>query len=295
LAAIAKDSGYAPPYAGLAFISAFEGDEARARELANKALALDPKDADAHMTVGLIRQFFDWDWVGTERAYREALALNPGLVEAHHELSELHMRQRRFDEALREAQHSVELAPMSARFLNAVGEVYAFSGRLDDALAIANRVLERDSAFSGGYFIEGVAYEHAGRLEDAEKVHEKCLRVAPGCDALGRLGFIYAATGRRAQAMRVRDTLVARFRDAKRSTERSGLAMDIAGVHVGLGERAEALAWLERGVEFHAWMLYLGIDPIFRPLYGEPRFQAVLRKIGLDSASNASRANAQGR
>jgi TolB-like protein/Flp pilus assembly protein TadD len=287
--AIAKDSAYAPPYAGLAFISAFEGDEARARELVSKALALDPNDADAHLTLGVIRQFFDWDWVGAERAFREALTHNPGFAEAIHELSELHMRQRRFDEALREAQHSVELAPMSARFLNAVGEVYAFSGRLEDALAIAKRVLEKDSTFSGGYFIQAAGYEVAGRLEDAEKTHEKCRRVAPGCDVLARLGYIYAATGRRAQAMRVRDTLMAKLQDAKRATERSSLAMDIAGVHVGLGERTEALAWLERAVGFHNWMLYLAIDPIYRPLYGEPRFQAVLRKIGLDSASNASR------
>jgi TolB-like protein/tetratricopeptide (TPR) repeat protein len=277
--AIAKDSGYAPAYAGLAFINAFAGDRARARALAERAVALDPKLAEAHMVQGLIRQFFDWDWVGSERAYREAIALNPGFAEAHHELSMLLMRRKQFDEALREAQAAVYLAPTSVRFLNGVGEVNAYGGRVEAALATADRILASDSTFSGAYYIQGIALKHAGRLDDAEKAWRNCIRVASkGCDlARAELGYVYAATGRRAQAIQVLDTLRAAFRDTK-DVQR---AFDIAEVYAGLGERAEALTWLERAVDAHALMLYLGIEPAFRSLHNEPRFQALLKTTGL--------------
>ncbi len=283
--AIAKDSAYAPAYAGLAFINAFTGDPDRARALAKRSLALDPKLAEAHMVHGLIRQFYDWDWAGTESAYREAIALNPGYAEAHHELSMLLMRQKRFDEALREAQLALYLAPTSARFLNGVGEVDAYSGRLNEALAIADRILSLDSTFSGGFYIKGIAFEQMGRLADAEKAWRTCLRVAPkGCDfAQAKLGYIYAATGRRAEAMRVLDTLKARLRNAEGRAATSSVALDLATVYVGLGDRSEALNWVERAVEGHVLLLYLGIEPAFRQLANEPRFQALLKKIGLPS------------
>jgi tetratricopeptide (TPR) repeat protein len=234
---------YAPAYAGLAFIRAFTDDQVTARAYADKALALDPALAEAHMVHGLIQQFFDWDWAGTESDYREAIELNPGYAEAHHELSMLLMRQKRFDEALREAQLSLYLAPTSTRFLNGVGEVNAYSGRVNDALAIADRILGADSTFSGGFYIRGIAYEQTGRLADAEKAWRDCLRVAPkGCDyANAKLGYVYAVTGRRAQALRVLDTLKAQL------------------------------------------LLYMGIEPTFLPLHNEPRFQALLKKIGLPS------------
>jgi hypothetical protein len=60
-----------------------------------------------------------------------------------------------------------------------------------------------------------------------------------------------------------------------------GLALGLAQIHVGLGERERALEWLERGADAGAYMLYLGVDPTFRPLYGEPRFQALLKRLGL--------------
>jgi TolB-like protein/Flp pilus assembly protein TadD len=285
--AIAKDSGYAPAYAGLAFIHAFTGDQTQARAFARKALALDPKLAEAHMVDGVIRQFFDWDWTGTERAYREALALNPGYAEAHHELSMLFMRQKRFDEAVHEAQLALYLAPTSLRFLNGVGEVAAYGGRPSDALAIADRILASDSAaFSGGFYIKGIAFERMGRLADAEKAWRSCLRVAPkGCDfARANLGYIYAATGRRTHAIQVLDTLKGQLRKATDRSATSSIALDIATVYAGLGNKAEALDWLERGVEGHALLLYLGIEPAFQSLANEPRFQALLKRIGLPTS-----------
>ena len=157
-----QDSTYAPAYAGLALVYAVTGD-ARARQFADKALALDPTLAEAHLTLGMVRHFTDWDWAGSEVAFREAIRLSPGYAEAHHELSMLLMRQQRFDEALREAQLAVYLAPMSSRFEIGAAEVYLFSGRYDEALEGADKALAVDSINTGSYLTRAYATGKHGR------------------------------------------------------------------------------------------------------------------------------------
>ena len=85
--------------------------------------------------------------------------------------------------------------------------------------------------------------------------------------------------------MRVRDTLKEKLRNSEGRAATSSVALDLATVYVGLGDRSEALNWVERAVEEHALLLYLGIEPTFRQLANEPRFQAVLKKIGLAASS----------
>lgn len=284
--AIAADSGYAPAYAGLALIHAFGVlgvDEARARWYADRSVRLDPQLADAHVAVGTIRQNFEWDWDGSEQAFLEAIRLNPGHAEAHHELSMLLMRRKRFDEALSEAQRALYLAPTSTRFENGVGEVYVFSGQYDKALGTAGKLLATDTSFTGAYYVRGLAYEQLGKLEEAVDAWQECLRLAPlGCAfARVRLAYIDAMEGRRAEALRVVNTLKGRWQREKGRPTAGPVAMDVATVYAGLREPKEALDWLERATESGAFMLYIGIDPSFRSLDGEQRFQAVLKKIGL--------------
>jgi eukaryotic-like serine/threonine-protein kinase len=283
--AIAKDSAYAPAYAGLANVYAFLDDSMRAHALAEKALTLDPNLAEAHTVLGLVRQFFDWDWSGAENAFRQAIRLNPGYAEAHHELSMVLMRQKQFGDALREARLTVYLSPVAVRFANGVAEVQVFAGQPVQALAIADRLLAEDSTFAGAHYVRGMAYEQMGRYEEATKAWVTCIRLAPlGCDqAHARLGYIYGLTGRRAFAMRVVDTLKAHLRDAKARRVAGAIAVDVAIVYIGLGNKLEALNWLERAAEGHVQMLYLAVDPLYRSLYSEPRFRALLKKIGLPS------------
>ena len=276
--AVAADSTYAPAYSGLASLQAIAGDEAGARRSADKALALDPRLAEAHMVLGMIRQFFDWDWTGAESALREAIRLNPGHAEAHHELSMLLMRLKRFDEALREARYTVYLAPMSARFEQGVGEVHLFSGRSDEALGAASRAIAFDSTYTAPYFLQAYAYTQQGKLDHAAEVLAKCMALACGDHGRAILGYVYAVSGRRAEARQVVDTLSARWTDGN---EDAGIAFGIAQVYAGLGQPERALDWLERGVETGSYMVYLGVDPLLHSLHGSPRFQALLTKLGL--------------
>jgi TolB-like protein/Tfp pilus assembly protein PilF len=272
--AIAEDSGYAPAYAGSAFAHAISGDEAQARRFAAKALELDPALAEAHMVLGLVRQFFDRDWAGAENALRQAIRLNPGYAEAHHELSMLLMRRRRSDEAVREAQYTLYLAPMSARFEIGMGEIYYHGGRYGDVLGAGEKALALDSSSSAAPArrLIGAAYAQLGE-------QEKAVAMMKACGCLGDLGYVYAVSGKRDAALEIIDTLTARWRRGDGFP-----AYRIAEVYMGLGDRKQALDWLERIPERGPGSIlrfYVGIEPLFRPLHAEPRFQALLKKVGL--------------
>ena len=280
--AIVQDSTYAPAYAGLAFIYAVTGDEARARQFAAKAVALDPTLAEAHMVLGMVRQFSDWDWAGSEAAFREAIRLNPGYAEAHHELSMLLMRRQQFDEALREAQRALYLAPMSARFELGAAEVYLSSGRYDESLEAADKALAVDSINAGSYLTRAYVYAEQQRYDQAAEAAKKC--IALGWDVHGRamVGYIYAKSGRRVEALKLVDTLTASWRARNGDPAVSDVAVGIAQIYAGLGDPGRALDWLERAVGTDMYVGYLGIDPTFRSLRAERRFRALLKKVGLD-------------
>lgn len=280
--AIVQDSTYAPAYAGLAFVYAVIGDEARARQSADKALALDPTLPEAHMVLGMVRHFSDWNWVGSEAAFREAIRLNPGYAEAHHELSMLLMRRQRFDEALREAQRALYLAPMSARFEIGAGEVYLFSGRYDEALKAADNALAVDSTNVGSYLVRAYAYAEQQHYDKAAEAATKC--IALGWDVHGRaiLGYVYAKSGRRVEALKLVDTLTAQWRERNGEVAVSDVAIGIAEIYAGLADRGQALDWLDRAVGTDMYVGYLGIDPTFRSLHAEPRFRTLLKVVRLE-------------
>lgn len=276
--AIARDSGHAPAYAGLASVRFFSDDPAEARRLAEKAIELDPGLAEPHIVLGLVRQHYDFDWDGAEEAFRRAIQLDPGYAEARHELSMLLMRLKRFDEALREARHTLYLAPTSARFQHGLEEVFLFSGRYDEALAAAERALALGGYDLQAHGIRGAAYAKLGRYEEAVEALQKCVPVL-GDVAQGWLGNVYAAWGRRKEALELLEEMKSRRRNG--SDMGGSTTYGIALVYAGLGEREQALDWLERTPK--QALAYVAIDPSFRSLHGEPRFHALLKKVGLET------------
>ena len=95
------------------------------------------------------------------------------------------------------------------------------------------------------------------------------------------LGYIHARSVRRPQALSIVDSLQQRWRNTTGPPADLGLAIGIARIYVGLGERERALDWLERSIGREMYAVYLDIDPVFRSLHDEPRFREVLKRLRL--------------
>ena len=284
-ASIAIDSTYVPAHVGLAqayeYMSGIymEGTEAvpRSRAALATALRLDPENAEARAALGYLQMTHDWDWAAAERSLRQALDLNPNSATAHQNYGVLLALRGRFDEAIREMETSREIDPLAP--LAATQSVWPyFEGRRwPEAIAKATSVVELQPDQYMPRMLLGQAQFFGGERERGIENLRKATQLDPGNPfPLGWLGYAHAVTGNRAEALAVLDTL------GRMHPARYVQPYTFALVHVGLGNRETALELLERGVrERTDEVAMLGVDPAMDPLRREPRFQALLRTLGL--------------
>jgi TolB-like protein/Flp pilus assembly protein TadD len=284
--AIQKDPNYAQAYEGLAEtytvmasndIVPAEPDVTRAKSAAEQALKLDPDLAEAHATLAQLRLFYDWDFPGAEREFRRALEHNPNSATAHHWYALLLMVQGRFPEASAELEKARELDPLSKVIPAAQGLVYVYQGQYDRAIAREQDVLAFDRNFADAYDALGLAYQQKHMYREAITQFEKYVELSGrDPDALMRLGSAYALAGDEQQARR--------FLGELESTPKGRYTSPcyIAMLAAALGDKDRAFAWLKKAVEQRSsTMLLLGVDPAFDPLRADPRFQKLLRRVGL--------------
>ena len=186
---------------------------------------------------------------------------------------------------MREAQRTLYLAPMSARFEIGMGEVYVYSGQYDEALKAADRALAIDSRNAGVYMLTAYAYAEQQSFAKAAEAAQKCIALGSAIHGRALLGYVLARSGRRTEALNMVDSLQQRWREAKARHTDPDIAIGIAQIYAGLEERQQALDWLERSVGREFYAIYLDIDPTFRTLHAEPRFQAVLKRLRLMESS----------
>jgi tetratricopeptide (TPR) repeat protein len=251
----------------------------KSRQFALKALALDGSLGQAHAVLGLVKALYEWDWPGAEREYREAIELAPSESSPHYLYGrELFVLGRR-DEALAEFQRAAALDPLSVRALIELGHFYAAQGEPEKAMVEWTKAVEIEPAFPTSYEYMGSSYCQRGRLTEAIAALQKAITVSPE-DPMGPgvLGHCYAISRQPDEA-----------RNLLRGIEEQSKASYVdpmipALVHVGLGETDQALDLIEQACEQHALLLtFLAGDPRFDPLRAAPRFQDVLRRIGLSS------------
>jgi serine/threonine-protein kinase len=284
------DPGYAPAYAGIADSYIVDGGRylgvspkvayTRARSVALKATELDDSLAEAHTSLAAVMTDYDWDWEGADREYRRAIELNPNYVTAHSWYAEQLSRMGRHDEAIAEARRAWELDPLSLSSSMIVAWILYFARRYDAAIEQARHTLALDPKFATAHRILGWACEETGRHDEAVAAHERASELTGRQpNFAGQLGRAYALAGRRDDARRVLQELI----EASKTTYVSSL--DIAIVYTALGERTEALDWLERAHDEHADHLpYLGVNPRLDALRDEPRFVRLLEQMGLAPA-----------
>jgi len=288
--AAAADPGYAPAYAGIADCYAIWGgrlietppDEAysRARAAAEKAVQLDPSLAEAHATLAVIRFEHDWDFPAADRAFRHAIDLKPDYPFAHQWYAEFLAAMGRHEEALVEIRRALSLDPFSRSVNLVYGQLLMYARDYPAAIAQFRKLIEMEPEFLEPYAHLNRIYLQQGR--DKEFAHyflqwaERSRFPASELD-----GY------RRAYE---RGDLSGLLRERKRvlllqTEEYYRAPYIVARIHALLGERDEALQWLEKAMrQRDDFISHITVDPEFDALRPDPRFQQLLQRIGLPRA-----------
>ncbi len=270
--------GAADSYVGLANRGYLAPDQAlaKARAAALKALELDPTLGAAHNSLGSI-SMNAWDWRSAEREHRRAIAMNPGYADGHERLSVLLAYLGRDREAMIAVTRALQLNPVASQPNANVGLFHYYARRFDQAIEALRKALELDPTNASAYLHLAWVYPERGMHNEAIAAAQKYIALAgPQPDALSALGYAYAEAGNRTQAQKL-------LRDLEDRSKHEYVApYELAIVCVGLGETEQALAWLEQGFRRHDPKLRrLKVDRKFDPLRTDPRFQDLLRRIGL--------------
>jgi serine/threonine protein kinase/Tfp pilus assembly protein PilF len=248
----------------------------RARAAALRALDLDPRSSEAHVSHALIRSMHDWEWDEGEALYRRAIELNPGYATARHWLAlDLLTPLGRFDEAHDEIEIARQLDPLSLIIMEGRPYLLMMQRRFDDALAAYQQVTALDPRFARAYTGMGRTLLQMGRYAEGTAMLEKGRELAGETSGiLGALGQAAAWSGDEAGARQVLAKLEALCK------RRYIPCTTFALVHAALGERDVALEWLERAADRHDLPLALvNTHPAYDALRNEPRFIALLQRL----------------
>ncbi len=286
--AIAKDPGYARAYAGLAdsyaLMSAYyvapPGELIpRARAAALKALELDQNLADAHVSLALIAQNYDWDWQTSEKEFRRAIALDPNYATAHHWYAEHLGLLGRFDEAFPEMQLARELDPLSLIMQADNAVIFYYARQYDRAIQQFRAILDLDPDFTRAHIV-AYAYVQQGRFADALADIERWRRMDAVYWIDAEEAYVYGRQGKLDQARR----LLTKLELLNRRQPLDPFVF--VGPYLGFGDTDGALATLETSVTAHSpGLTALKVDPIYDPLRPAPRFQTLLHRLGLSSST----------
>ena len=293
-AAIERDPAYAVAYAGMADAYVTLGTYgampptevmSSAKAALEKALEIDPALAEAYACRGCVRSVFDWSWAEGERDFLRAIELNPSYPTAHHWYAINHLVPRaRFQAAGEELQRARNLDPLALAIRTSVGMTAYFAEDYNDAVRELLRTIQLDEGFGMARAFLGAAYIELGRYDEARVEMDLALRLCGRTpEILAMLGYFHGRAGD-----------VAAARDVLGELQRLSMARyvspgRVAQVHVGLGERSEALERLEKAAAEHAADLaWLAVRPVFASLRGEPRFVRLLKQIGLETTGTAS-------
>jgi TolB-like protein/Flp pilus assembly protein TadD len=245
----------------------------KAMQAVRQALKLDAELGEAHATLAFLMFIHELDFAGAEQRFRSALSLSPSDSTARHWYGLLLLYQRRFDESLQELQKAQGLDPLAPIIRAALGLGYVFAGKYDDAIQQADSQL--------AFAVLGLAHQHLGNHPQAIADLRRYVHLSDhDADALMRLGCAYAQSGDKRKARTILRQLQARSKKYYVSP------VSLAALELALGDTEHAVAMLNAGLEQRASsVLMLAADPAFAPLRSDPRFQALLRKIGLPTES----------
>jgi serine/threonine protein kinase/tetratricopeptide (TPR) repeat protein len=284
--AIEKDPNYALAYVGLAdayLVLPLYGRMApsvaasRTKEALTRALEIDRDLAEAHASLGLMKEDFEWDWAGAEKEYRRAIELNSNYATSHHWYAWFLCEMKRNDEAIKESSLAQKLDPLSPIINNLVAFTLMTAGKYGSAVQQWNRTLELEPTFPESHFLLSKAYWTKGLYPEAISEAQKAASYSGHTPRyVAGIGYALAAAGKRAEAHDIIDELA-------RSSKSGNVSPSyIAGIYSTLGERDQAFEWLGKAYQVRDDQLTrIMIDPVFGSIRTDPRYADLLRRMGL--------------
>jgi TolB-like protein len=279
-----KDPNYALAYTGIAdtcgLFSVYGAGAPqeylpRAKAAAEKALELDDSLAEAHASLGLVFYCY-FQGAQSAKEFKRAIELNPNYATAHHWYGGLTLVMiGQLDRGMAEVTRAYELDPVSSIIHSDLGRVNVMARRYDEAIQQLRSTVEVDPEFYWAHRFLGIALELKGDLGGAIVEYKRALELNNDPAGLAYVGHAEARNGRQSEA---REMLAQLTESAKK---RYVQPYAFALIHLALGEKDQALDWLERAAQERGatYLNFIKVDPFFDPLRGDPRFEALVQKV----------------
>ena len=288
--AIEKNPRYAEAYTGLGDAYALSGDWEygilspedafpKAKAAVTKALELDDKLAEAHTSLAFVFDLYDWDWESAEKEYKRAIELNPGYATAHHWYAWHLIVMGQDSEGIAELRKAESMDPLSLIISADLADALCIAHLYDESVRQSRRTLEMDPNFAIAYYELGQAFVQIRTYNEAIEEFKRAIELSGGNEVFeANLAYAYAISGRKEEAMEIVKDL------EDRESQHSSTDASIALIYVGLGDKDQAMVWLDKAYQarFNPSIL---MRPVFDPLRSDPRFQDLLRRIGLPQAA----------
>ena len=285
--AVGKDPNYAPAYAGLADSYALAGDwkygvlaprEAypKAKAAATKAVVLDNSLGEAHISLALCLEGFDWDSESAGREFTRGIELSPGYATGHAWYGWHLAMLGRNGEAVAEVEKAASLDPLSLIVNSDLAEELLVAHRYDEAIKQSRKTVDLDPFFAPAHFVLGEVFTQKHMYKEAISEFRRAIELSPGSTAFtANLAYAYAVSGMRGEAVKILNDLTNRSRNGFSN------APEVALGYLGLDQKDEAMDWLESAYteRFSPWVL---MRPAFDSLRSDPRFQDLRHRMGLN-------------
>src|SRR6266478_1253452 len=283
--AVQKDPHYALSYAGLADSYSLLGDAGylppseawpKAKTAAMQALEIDDGLAEAHTSLGLVKEHFEWDWAGAEREFKRAIELNPNSATTHHWYGDYLSNMGRLDEGMAQTKRALELDPLSLIINTTMGWQFYLAGQNENAVEQLRKVLDIDAKFAPARPLLEEVYAGMGKQKEAVAEREKILSLSGSQELAASIEEDFSKGGYKG--------VLQSWLDGLTEISKYGYISpyNIAQAYMRMGEKEKTFSWLEKAYEEHdSGLVSLAVEPMFDPIRSETRFKALLRRLKL--------------
>jgi serine/threonine protein kinase/Tfp pilus assembly protein PilF len=285
--AVQKDPRYALSYAGLADTYSLLGDAGylapseawpKAKAAAMQAMEIDDSLPEAHTSLGLVKEHYEWDWTGAEKEFKRAIELNPNSATAHLWYGDFLANTGRLQEGMRETKKAQELDPLSPIINTTMGWQYYLSHQYVPAVEQLRKALEIDQKFAPARRMLEEVYAQMGKQKEAVAEREKVLSLSGSPELAASIEEDFSRSGYKGVLQSWLDGLTEISKHGYVSS------YSIAEAYMRMGEKEKAFDWLEKAYDEHdSGLVSIGVDPLFDSVRSDGRFRDLLKRLRLSN------------